>query len=180
MDEYNKGIVLKEFTSSIFLIAFLISLSLFPAGCLEENPKNSSYTSKQIGLITEDTRINESLQKGPVLLMVGSSQNPVCMSQAAIFEEIAIEYESKATVIYIDSDTNPELAGHYQGKNREGPDSCVILNFKNGDYLYVGAEGEVTPEYPEGAFRGFTEKQALEKPLKEAVKIRAAKAPEGH
>lgn len=155
----------------------LLILSFFiVCGCIEEkenNPDSSGCGFERIAQITEPGQIKEATQQGPVLLMAGSSKDPEYIAQAAVFEELAEEYEGRATVLCVDSDQDPDLAKRFLGRKDEKKlASCVILNIERGMYLYMLEDGNVTPEYPSASFSGFTEKEVLERTLDHAVRLR--------
>ncbi|AKB23812.1 Putative thiol:disulfide oxidoreductase involved in cytochrome C-type biogenesis [Methanosarcina sp. MTP4] len=157
-------------------ILLMILFFLIACGCIEENennPNSSGCGFERIVQVTEPGQIKEATQQGPVLLMAGSSKDPEYMAQAAVFEELAEEYEGRATVLCVDSDQDPDLAKRFLGRKDEKKlASCVILNIGRGMYLYMLEDGDVTPEYPSASFSGFTEKEVLERTLDHAVRLR--------
>ena len=159
--------------AAILLLIFFIFIA---CGCIEEkenNPDSSGCGFERIAQITEPGQIKEATQQGPVLLMAGSSKDPEYIAQAAVFEELAEEYEGRATVLCVDSDQDPDLAKRFLGRKDEKKlASCVILNIERGMYLYMLEDGNVTPEYPSASFSGFTEKEVLERTLDHAVRLR--------
>jgi thioredoxin 1 len=155
----------------------LLILSFFiVCGCIEEkenNPDSSGCGFERIVQITEPGQIKEAIQRGPALLMAGSSKDPEYIAQAAVFEELAEEYEGRATVLCVDSEQDPDLAKRFLGRKDEKKlASCVILNIERGMYLYMLEDGNVTPEYPSASFSEFTEKEVLERTLDHAVRLR--------
>ena len=160
----------------LLIMFFMILFFLIAGGCLgedENNPKSAGCGFERTVRITEPGQIKEAVQRGPVLLMAGSSKDPEYMAEAAVFEELSEKYEGFATVVCIDSDQDPDFAKRFLGRgNEEKMASCVILNIERGMYLYMREDGEVTPEYPDASFTGFAEKKVLEKTLNHAIRYR--------
>ena len=118
---------------SIFtLVFFVMSMS-------------AAATSTTGGKVVEATKLNQintALHHGPVFLRLGASWCPHCKLFAPTLKELAKEYAGEATFISVDIDRSPTLA-RYFGVSVI-PDCSVIVNIKNGKYVYMQQNGKTT------------------------------------
>lgn len=121
----------------------------------QETPNESSVLE-----VTDFEQINTSLQRGPVLMKVGSERCGACKAMKPMLKELATEYEGRATVISVDIDKSPELAKYFNISYI--PDSTVITNVTNGKYIYMKPDGHVTTNRFRARILGSTEKSVLE------------------
>ena len=139
--------------ASAGLILFLIIVSSTASATsgqsgsptIAETRINNPDVSLEKNAVIEATKleqINTSLQKGPVLLKIGAKWCKACQKIKPRLEELAAEYKGKATIMSIDIDQSPELTKYF------GiyfiPDSSVIVDIQNGQYVYMQQDGETT------------------------------------
>jgi len=141
---------LKQMTdmNKSFLL-FILLLFVLSAGCVgksQEHTINSTETQNESTVVevTQLAQINTSLQKGPVLLKIGAEWCEECQNIMPILDQVASDYNGKATVVTVDIDKSPELADYF------GiyviPDSCVIMGIENGEYIYMQEDGKITTD----------------------------------
>lgn len=82
---------------------------------------------------------------------------------------MASEYEGRAAVMYIDTDMNPELAMMFNIYSI--PDTTVVLDIENGNYVYMGSDG-ATSVRESARFMGLTDKRTLSERLDMAIETR--------
>lgn len=70
-----------------------------------------------------------------------------------VLERLAAEYEKNATIASIDVDQNPELAEYFRVEGI--PDSCVITGIKNGTYVYMQEDGNISTDRAKARMVGF-------------------------
>ena len=114
--------------------------------------------------ITQLEQINTALNRGPVLLKIGAEWCEYCQQLKPIINELATEYDGKATIMSIDIDKSPTLADYFGV--RSIPDSCVIVGIDNGAYVYRQEDGSVTKDRSQARIIGLQDKEAFEKLLK--------------
>ncbi|MGE5465494.1 MAG: thioredoxin domain-containing protein [Syntrophothermus sp.] len=163
----------------LVLLMSLVAAVLLTAGCTEQflgnaTSSNSGSGDSNVVKITQLEQINTSLQKGPVLLKMGSRWCPHCRSMKPVLERLAVENGKNATIASIDVDQNPELA-EYFGVGVI-PDSCVITGIENGTYVYMQEDGNISTDRAKARMVGFNSTDAnnddekrLEKVLKFAL-----------
>lgn len=153
---------------SVILLILLV-LVLFTAGC-DEKPSQNSINSevnmdKSVIAITQLEQLNTSLQKTPVFVKIGSRWCPECRSLKPVLDELAVEYQGKATIAAIDADKNPELAQYFN--TTYIPDSFVIVGIENGTYVYMQENGNVSTDRSKARFvgRNDTDEEMFKKVL---------------
>ena len=161
--ELLTGVLMKK----VILLSMLFTTALFISGCIgsssETNVKNAVH-------VTDIEQINEALEKGPVLLKIGAEWCPPCRNQDFINEILAKEYDGRVTVMHIDADATPELAGWFNVYSI--PDSCVIVKVQDEEYVYMKYDGTTTAERVDARFIGFTEKEQLSETMDYALQLR--------
>ncbi len=144
----------------LVLLLILLAAVLFMAGCIENNRANSTSSEVSLGKnaivkVTELEQINTSLEKGPVLIKMGSKWCPACRSMKPILENLSAEYQGKVTIASIDVDQSPEIAKYF-GVGVI-PDSSVIVGIENGKYVYMQEEGNVSVNRSQARFVGLND-----------------------
>jgi thioredoxin 1 len=158
--------------SSILLI--LLTALLFSAGCTEKvydkNSTNLQSTQEKTAVVeaTQLEQINSSLQKGPVLLKIGAEWCDECQAIKPTLAQVAAEYGGKVTVMSVDIDQSPKLADYF-GINVI-PDTCVIVGIKNGEYVYMREDGNVSMDRFKARILKLEGKGTFEKILNFALK----------
>ena len=153
---------------SVTLLILLVFV-LFTAGCDEKNPKNSTSseanTENSVVAITQLEQVNTSLQKTPVFVKIGSRWCPECRSLKPVLDNLAVEYQGKATIAAIDADKNPELAEYFEVEFI--PDSFVIVGIENGTYVYMQENGNLSADRYKARFvgRNDTDEEMFKKVL---------------
>lgn len=156
------------------LVIFLILLTslLFTSGCIENAQENSTNHQNILnkGVVVEASQlkqINISLQKGPVLLEIGEKECDYCQAIKPILGQIAVEYGSTVTVMSVDMDNSPKIANYFGAY--VVPVSFVILDIKNGNYIYMREDGNVSTDKFNAKIIGPRDKDVLEKILDTAI-----------
>jgi thioredoxin 1 len=155
---------------SILLI--LLAVVLFTAGCTEEVMKNATSlqnTSEKNHVVeaTQLEQINESLQKGPVLLKIGADWCEACQEMKPILSELAQEYDGKATIMSVDADNSFEFANYFVINSI--PDSSVIVGIENGKYVYIQEDGNISNDRLRSRILGIRDKEEFKKILDLAI-----------
>jgi thioredoxin 1 len=157
----------------ILLLILLITLALPFSGCVDNDGPVSNASSEEATGLTEISsleEIDQALTRGPVLVEIGSASCPACTAQKPIMEEIAAEYQDKASVMYIDSRSARSAAVGFDIDYV--PDSFVIVDAENGQYIYMGTDGQTTINRSSARFIGLTRKETLEAVLAKAIGVR--------
>jgi thiol-disulfide isomerase/thioredoxin len=113
--------------------------------------------------VTQLEQINTYLQSGPVLVKVGAEWCDECKELKPVLNELAAEYEGKATIVSLDTDQSPKLADYFGVVNI--PDSFVITGTENEEYIYMKENGETTKDRFKARVLGFKNKEVFEKIL---------------
>jgi thiol-disulfide isomerase/thioredoxin len=151
------------------ILLILLALVLFTAGCDEKTSQNSINSEvnmeKSVIAITQLEQLNTSLQKTPVFVKIGSRWCPECRSLKPVLDELAVEYQGKATIAAIDADKNPELAEYFN--TMYIPDSFVIVGIENGTYVYMQENGNISTDRSKARFvgRNDTDEEIFKKVL---------------
>lgn len=130
--------------------------------------KTQASTDTGTGTVVEVTQfeqINTALNKGPVLLKIGAEWCEYCQQLKPIINELATEYNGKATIMSIDVDKSPKLADYFGIGSI--PDSCVIVGIDNGEYVYRQEDGSVTKDRSQARIIGLQDIEVFEKHLKQ-------------
>lgn len=147
--EVKKAIII------LLAISFVATLTITTASAADNSVKE----------VTQLNQINSALQKGPVLLEFGATWCEYCQKTKPILQELATEYQGKATIMSVDVDNSPELTSYF---GVDGiPDSAVIVGIKNNEYVYMQENGEVTTDRSSARIVGYTDtvKQEFENVL---------------
>ncbi len=156
----------------LVILLILLAAVVFAAGCTEksqENPTNAQAIQEGSSVVevTNLEQINASLQQGPVLMKIGSENCGPCKDMKPMLQELATEYGGRAKVISVDIDRSPQLAVYF-GIGYI-PDSTVIMNVTDGEYVYMKPDGNVTTDRFKARITGLTEKGVFEDVLNLAL-----------
>jgi thioredoxin 1 len=148
--EVKKAIII------LLAISFVATLTITTASAAENG----------VTEVTQLSQINSALQKGPVLLEFGATWCEYCQKTKPILQELATEYQGKATIMSVDVDNSPELVSYF-GVSGGIPDSAVIVGIKNNEYIYMQENGEVSTDRSSARIVGYTDtvKQEFENVL---------------
>ena len=123
--------------------------------------------------VTDLSQIDEALNKGPVLLKLGSKECNPCKEQEKVFSELLPKYQNSASFMLIDVNEYPELGDTFEVIII--PDTCIIVDKEDGNYIYVKPDGSKTSERMSARFIGVTDKGDLSKTLDKAIESWKAK-----
>jgi thiol-disulfide isomerase/thioredoxin len=155
-----KKVILK--TLCIFMLAlFVMSMSGAAA-------TSASSSGGKVVQVTQLDQINKALQKGPVFLRVGASWCHHCQDFAPTLKGLAKEYRGKVTFMSADIDKSPKLAVFF-GVDII-PDCCVIVDIKDGKYIYMKQNGKTTTVKSAATIYRDQKKSVYEKVLNFAIK----------
>jgi thioredoxin 1 len=156
------------------MLLILLAAVLFITGCSEKtqnNSTNSSQNSSANYTLVEATRleqINASLEKGPVLVKIGADWCEDCQEMEKTLSTLASEYGDRVTIMKIDIDRSPKLATYFN--YYVIPDTFVITGIKNGEYVYMQEDGNITTDRSRARILKLEEKTVFEKTLNYALK----------
>ncbi|MEA1985330.1 MAG: thioredoxin family protein [Euryarchaeota archaeon] len=153
------------------VIVLVIIFGVLAGGCIGDTSVTETGTESISIPVTDMQQINESLEEGPVLLKIGAEWCPPCQEQDPIIDALAKEYEGRAAVMHIDTDASSELAMIFNVYSI--PDSCVIVDREEGQYVYMGLDGITDNTRERVRFLGLTNKQILATTLDHAIELRA-------
>ncbi|WP_406656271.1 thioredoxin domain-containing protein [Methanolobus sp. ZRKC2] len=153
-------------------LILLVALSLLLSGCIDSESPDDVSSQNEAGLIEVSSLedINQTLINGPVLVEMGYDGCPACVAQKPIMEEIAAEYEGEAATMYVDTRSAGSVAAWFGGDYV--PDSFVIVNIEDGQYVYMRADGQMTTDRSAARFVGLTEKEIITETLDQAIEVR--------
>lgn len=177
----------------LVILLILLAAIVFTAGCAEENQENSTNApavqesngvveptesgqnttqetqeGSSVVEVTDLEQINASLQQGPVLMKIEAENCGTCKAMEPMIQELAAEYEGKVRFISIDMSRSPQLAGVYFGAGYV-PDITVIVNIKDGEYVYMQQDGNVITDRFKARITGPREKGIYEDVLNHAL-----------
>jgi thiol-disulfide isomerase/thioredoxin len=147
------------------------TLCIFTLALFIMSMSGAAATNANGGKVVEVTKldqINKALQKGPVFLRVGAVWCHHCQAFTPTLKELAKEYRGKVTFMSADIDKSPKLA-EYFGVSVI-PDCCVIVDIKNGKYVYMKQNGKTTTVKSAATITGDHAKSAYTKALNFAIK----------
>ena len=147
----------------LVILLILLATVVFTAGCTEKSQENSKNAQEGSSVVevTDLEQINASLQKGPVLMKIGSENCGPCKDMEPILQELATEYGGRAKIVSVDIDKSPQLAAYF-GSVYAIPDITVIVNIKDGEYVYMRPDGKVTTDRSKSKITGSREKGIYE------------------
>ncbi|MCD4821286.1 MAG: thioredoxin family protein [Methanococcoides sp.] len=156
------------------LVISLFALSILLAGCVSDvTPVDVEYDSNERDaiLVTERQQIDDALVNGPVLLKIGAEWCPPCTQLDPVLDELARDYEGRATVMYIDSEISPGLAAQF--KYYSIPDTTVIAGVEDGNSLFMRRDGVTDTSRNKARVIGYVDGYVLESILDYAIDYRA-------
>ncbi len=156
------------------LLSLMVILSVLAAGCLDDADgqvtPDAVDKSRASILVTDLDQINRALEKGPVLLKLGSESCPPCKQLDPIIDEIAEEYADNSTVMYIDTALNPELGGFFSVYSI--PDCSVIVGIEDGYYVFMDYYGNMDTDRGKTRLVGLMPKEVYVQTLNNAIQVR--------
>lgn len=176
----------------IVLLILLVAV-IFTAGCAEESQDNSTDTqavqegndvveptesgqnttpqeTQEVSNVVEMTdleQINASLNQGPVFMKIESEHCGTCKAMEPMIQELATEYEGRTRFISIDMNRSPQLTKYFNAGFV--PDITVIVGIKDGEYVYMQQDGNVTTDRFKARITGPGEKDIYEDVLNHAL-----------
>lgn len=159
-----------ENMNKLIVSLILLAAVLFTAGCTENEEKSADAQEIPVSVVenlTDLKQINESVQEGPVLVKIGAEWCGPCQEMKPILSDLAAEYAEKATIMSADIDVSPNLSTYFATSYI--PDSFVIVDLENGEYVYMQENGSVTADRFQARLLGVREKQVYEELLDRAV-----------
>ena len=117
--------------------------------------------------VTNLSQIDEALNKGPVVLKLGSKECTPCKEQEKVLSELLPMYQDTASFMLIDVNQYPELGETFDVINI--PDTCIIVGEEDGNYIYAKSDGSKTSDRMSARFIGVTDKEDLSKTLDKAI-----------
>jgi thiol-disulfide isomerase/thioredoxin len=117
--------------------------------------------------VTDLSQIDEALNKGPVVLKLGSKECNPCKEQEKVFSELLQAYQNSASFMLIDVNDYPDLAMTFEVINI--PDTFIIVGKEDGNYIYAKPDGSKTSDRMSARFIGVTDKEDLSKTLDKAI-----------
>ncbi len=169
-----------------FSIIFIFCFILFSSGCTDVNDSGNNAelvgvttdvnnSGVEAGLIevTDLNQIDEALNKGPVVLKLGSKGCIPCQEQEEILSEILLMYQDKASIMLIDLNEYPQFATTFGV--RSIPDTCIITGIEDDKYMYMRPDGTKSSERASARFLGVVDKETLSVTLDKALESRNIK-----
>ncbi|NPE31556.1 thioredoxin family protein [Methanococcoides sp. SA1] len=156
------------------IVLVLLTLSILFAGCISDvTPIDADYdaSDRDAILVTEQQQIDDALEHGPVLLKIGADWCPPCTQLDPVLDELARDYEDRATIMYIDSGLTPVLAGKF--KYYSIPDTTVITSIEDGNYLFMRYDGLTDTSRNKARVLGYVDISVLETILDHAIDYNA-------
>jgi thiol-disulfide isomerase/thioredoxin len=187
---YGKGQVSFSFPFILkksLLILGIFCFLFFSSGCTGVNDSagksevgevtnnvSDSGNKAELVEVTNMSQIDEALDKGPVVLKLGSKKCIPCKEQEKVFSELLPKYKDSASMMLIDVNDYPELAKTF-GVVRI-PDTCIIVTEEEGKYIYMRPDGSKSQDRATARFIGVTDKETLSETLEKAIAVRKAEA----
>ena len=165
--------------SILAIFCFLISSSGCTGSDSSDNEANTAKATENVsgsgsGMelieVTNLSQIDEALEKGPVVLKLGSKGCTPCGEQEEMFSELLPMYQDSASFMLIDIKQNPEFAEEFGV--RVIPDTCIITDVENGKYMYMRQDGSKSQERANARFLGVTDKETLVQTIEKAIESR--------
>ncbi|WP_052402652.1 thioredoxin family protein [Methanococcoides methylutens] len=160
--------------SKIYLFGLILGFVLI-AGCVTDvTPVNDAgllESGERVAiLVTEQQQIDDALVNGPVLIKAGADWCPPCRQLDPVIDELARDYEGRATVMYIDTELTPGLGARFNVYSI--PDTTVIVDIEDGDYLFMRYDGATELDRNKARVIGYMEKGTFETILDHAIEYR--------
>ncbi|HEY5125520.1 MAG TPA: thioredoxin family protein [Ignavibacteria bacterium] len=174
------------FKKSLFILAIFCFLS-FSSGCTDINGSsnkselvevikdaNSSNNKTELVEVTNLNQIDEALNKGPVVLKLGSKECIPCKEQEQVLSELLPTYQDSASIMLIDVNKYDDFATTFGVVSI--PDTCVIVGKEDGKYIYMRPDGSKSLDRATARFLGVTDKETLSETLEKAIALRKTEA----
>jgi thioredoxin 1 len=190
MSQFDKAKEKKGFFSDLFFLKkpfFILAILFFiqfSSGCTDSNNSgneseivantqvDASGNAAKLVEVTNLSQINEALDKGPVVLKLGSKECIPCKEQEQVLSELLPQYRDSASMMLIDVNEYPEFAETFNVVSI--PDTSVIVDIEDGKYVYMRPDGSKSSERTSARFIGVTDKETLSETLHKAVASRKA------
>ncbi|MBP1907968.1 thioredoxin family protein [Methanolobus bombayensis] len=152
----------------ILPVIIVISVLFIVAGMIGDN-KEAMENSAVIE-ITGAQELDDLVAQGPVLVEIGAEWCPACTAQKPIMADISLEYEGKASVVYLNTDKAGTLAASFNVYSI--PDSFIIVENSENGYIYMGDDGQTTTDRISARHIGLTSKGTFTDALDNAIEYR--------
>ena len=174
------------FKKLLFILAIFCVLS-FSSGCTDINNSgnksesvevtkdvNNSNNKAELIEVTNLSQIDEALNKGPVVLKLGSKECIPCKEQEQELSELLPMYKDSASIMLIDVNKYDDFATTFGVSVI--PDTCIIVTKEDGKYIYMRPDGSKSSDRATARFIGVTDKETLSETLEKAIASRKAEA----
>ena len=174
------------FKKLLFILAIFCVLS-FSSGCTDINNSgnksesievtkdvNNSNNKAELVEVTSLSQIDEALNKGPVVLKLGSKECIPCKEQEQELSELLPMYKDSASIMLIDVKKYDDFATTFGVSVI--PDTCIIVTKEDGKYIYMRPDGSKSSDRATARFIGVTDKETLSETLEKAIASRKAEA----
>lgn len=174
------------FKKLLFILAIFCVLS-FSSGCTDINNSgnktesvkvtkdvNNSNNKTELVEVTDLSQIDEALNKGPVVLKLGSKECIPCKEQEQELSELLPMYKDSASIMLIDVNKYDDFATTFGVSVI--PDTCIIVTKEDGKYIYMRPDGIKSSDRTTARFIGVTDKETLSETLEKAIASRKAEA----
>ncbi|MEL4305223.1 thioredoxin family protein [Methanococcoides sp. LMO-2] len=158
-------------------ICFLVMVvaAVLIAGCVSDvtpvDDFDSTVSAERAAiLVTEQQQIDDALEDGPVLLKAGAEWCPPCRQLDPVIDELALDYEGRATVMFIDTELTPELGARFNVYSI--PDTTVIVDIEDGNYVFMRYDGVKEMDRNKARVLGYVDKDVFEIILGHAIEYR--------
>ncbi len=176
----KKRVAFSSFLKQSLLILVIFCFLFFSSGCTDVNDSrnesefaevtsdvNNSGNKAELVEVTNLSQIDEALNKGPVVLKLGSKECTPCKEQEQVLSELLPMYQGSASFMLIDVNEYPELGTTFEVINI--PDTCIIVSIEDGNYIYMRQDGSKSSERISARFIGVTDKETLSETLDKAI-----------
>lgn len=158
----------------IILVLTILALSILSLGCVSDvTPISADYdeNDRDAILVTELQQIDDALVTGPVLLKIGADWCPPCRQLDPVIDELARDYDGQISVMYIDSELTPGLAGKFSVYSI--PDTTVLLSGEDSNYLFMRRDGTTDTSREKARVIGYVDKNILETIIDHSIEYRS-------
>ncbi|WP_406660047.1 thioredoxin family protein [Methanolobus sp. ZRKC3] len=149
-------------------ILLILALTIMLSGCL--NDSNTSQEGSNLIDLTSIQQLDEALLSGPAIVMIGYDTCPSCIVMKPVMENVFMEYEDVASVMYLNTRNTPALASQF-GVGYV-PDSFVIVDKVEGEYVYMRYDGTAITERNNARFVGVVKEETVKNTLDYAIAAR--------
>ncbi|AKB84551.1 co-chaperone YbbN [Methanococcoides methylutens] len=161
--------------AKIFFLVIVVAAAVLTAGCVSDvtpvdNADLTVSSERAAILVTDQQQIDDALEDGPVLLKIGAEWCPPCRQLDPVIDELALDYEGRASVMYIDTEISPELGARFNVYSI--PDTTVIVDIEDDDYVFMRYDGIREQNRDRARIIGYMEKGTFETILDHAIEGR--------